>query len=257
VYNREQSHKAKRTREEGIKIRHILVIDDDVDLCALLKEYLQSEGFGCAYAHSGSEGLKLLSGREYDIVILDVMLPERDGLDVLKEIRDVSNVPVVMLSARGDQVDKVVGLEIGADDYICKPFDARELLARLKAVLRRSCNFPVRTVHERIALADLEICRDSRSVKVGADDVLLTNIEFGLLDLLLSHAGKKISSEQLSSSVLGRDYTSFDRSLSVHISRLRRKLGPYPDGKERIKTLRSEGYMYVYPDNDFAEENKQ
>ncbi|MDR1620813.1 MAG: response regulator transcription factor [Synergistaceae bacterium] len=240
--------------EGGKKIRHILVIDDDVDLCALLKDYLQSEGFGFACAYLGSEGLKLLNSRAYDIVILDVMLPEQDGFDVLREIRSISNVPVVMLSAKGDQIDKVVGLEIGADDYICKPFDARELLARLKAVLRRSGDSKARPARNVDTLADLELCRESLSVKIAGADVYLTNVEFSLLDQLISCAGKKISSEQLSVNVLGRGYTSFDRSLSVHISRLRHKLGPYPDGRERIKTLRNEGYMYIYPQNDFTEE---
>ncbi|MDR1731380.1 MAG: response regulator transcription factor [Synergistaceae bacterium] len=236
------------------KIKHVLVIDDDVDLCALLRDYLQSEGFEFACAHSGNAGLKLLDDHSYDIVILDIMLPEQDGFDVLRKIRNISNVPVVMLSARGDQIDKVVGLEIGADDYICKPFDARELLARLKAVLRRSGDLSERPGHDKVVLVDLEMRRSARSVKVGAKEISLTNIEFSLLDSLISCAGKKISAEQLSLSVLGRDYTVFDRSLSVHISRLRRKIGPYPDGRERIRTLRNEGYMYVYPKNDFSED---
>jgi two-component system response regulator CpxR len=228
------------------------MIDDDADLCDLLGIYFQSEGFGFSRAGSGDEGMELLRGGPCDIIILDVMLPDRDGFDVLRDIRSVSKVPVVMLSARGDQIDKIVGLEIGADDYICKPFDARELLARLKAALRRSEDFSGASSPNVTVLADLEIFRDSRSVKVGGADVVLTNAEFGLLELLVAGAGKKVSAEQLSKSVLGRDYSAFDRSLSVHISRLRRKLGPFPDGKERIKTLRNEGYMYARPSGGFA-----
>ncbi|MDR3265934.1 MAG: response regulator transcription factor [Synergistaceae bacterium] len=242
---------------EGQKIRNILVIDDDVELCALLGDYFQSEDFGFVCAHSGKDGLKLLASRACDIVILDVMLPERDGFEVLKDIRSVSNVPVIMLSARGDQIDRVVGLEIGADDYICKPFSVRELSARVRAVLRRLGVSPDASVHDVIRLADLELYRGSRSVRVAGRDVSLTSVEFGLLELLLSSAGKKISPEQLSMDVLNRGYSAFDRSLSVHISRLRRKLGPYPNGSERIKTLRSEGFMYVYLENNLNMEELQ
>lgn len=200
--------------------------------------------------------MKLLSSRAYDIVILDIMLPEQDGFDVLRKIRNniSNNVPVVMLSAKGDQTDKVVGLEIGADDYVCKPFYERELLARLKAVLRRSDDSKTRPDSNVVTLADLELCRESLSVKIAGTDVSLTNVEFSLLDRLISCAGKKISPQQLSMDVLGRGYTSIDRSLSVHISRLRHKLGPYPNGKERIRTLRNAGYMYIYPQNDLTGE---
>jgi two-component system response regulator CpxR len=159
-----------------------------------------------------------------------------------------------MLSARGDQIDRVVGLEIGADDYICKPFSVRELSARVRAVLRRLGVSSEAPLQDIIRLADLEMFRGARSVRVAGCDISLTSVEFSLLERLLSSAGKKISPEQLSMDVLGRGYTAFDRSLSVHISRLRRKLGPYPGGSERIKTLRSEGFMYVYPENVSAEE---
>lgn len=219
------------------------MIDDDVELCGLLREYFQLEGFDFASARSGGEGLKLLAERAPGIVILDVMLPERDGFEILKEIRSGSDVPVIMLSARGEHIDRVIGLEIGADDYICKPFNARELSARVRAVLRRSEG------PGTLRLADLEMCRASRSVKAGGNDVSLTNVEFRLLELLLSNAGKTVSLEQLSLDALGRRYSSLDRSLSVHLSRLRCKLGNYPDGSERIKTLRSEGFIYVYPES--------
>jgi two-component system response regulator CpxR len=225
------------------------MIDDDAELCALLGDYFQAEGFDFARAHSGDEGLALLDEGRYGIVILDVMLPGRDGFDILKEIRAGSSVPVILLTANGDRLDRVVGLEIGADDYICKPFDTRELSARVRAVLRRSG--PAETGSQEILrVADLEMDLLSRSVKVGERGVRLTNIEFRLLEVLLSRAGRKISLEQLSVSVLGHAHSPFDRSLSVHMSNLRRKLGPYPCGSERVKTLRSEGFIYVFPEKE-------
>jgi two-component system response regulator CpxR len=230
------------------------MIDDDAELCALLGDYFQAEGFDFASARSGDEGLAMLAGGRYGIVVLDVMLPGRDGFDVLREIRTASSIPVILLTAKGDRLDKVVGLEIGADDYICKPFDTRELSARIRAVLRRS-GPPGTASQEILRVADLEMDILSRSVKVGERGVPLTNVEFRLLETLISRAGKKISSEQLSVSVLGHTHSPFDRSLSVHMSKLRRKLGPYPCGSERIKTLRSEGFIYVFPEKIFPEKN--
>ena len=230
-------------------IKNILMIDDDAELCALLGDYFQTEGFDFACAHSGDEGLAMLDEGRYGIVILDIMLPGRDGFDVLKEIRTGSSVPVILLTAKGDRLDRVVGLEIGADDYICKPFDTRELSARVRAVLRRSGS-PETGSQEILRVADLEMDFLSRSVKVGERRVSLTNVEFRLLETLLSRAGRKISLEQLSVSVLGHTHSPFDRSLSVHMSNLRRKLGPYPCGSKRIKTLRGEGFVYVFPEKE-------
>jgi two-component system response regulator CpxR len=234
------------------EIKSILMVDDDEELCALLGDYFQAEGFGFMCAHSGDEGLAMLTGKRCDIVVLDIMLPGRDGFDVLREIRAASSIPVVLLTAKGDCLDRVVGLEIGADDYICKPFDTRELSARIKAVLRRSGSHetPETASQEILRVADLEMDILSRSVKVGGRGVPLTNVEFRLLETLLSQAGRKISLEQLSVGVLGHAHSPFDRSLSVHISKLRRKLGPYTCGSERIKTLRSEGFVYVFPEKE-------
>jgi two-component system response regulator CpxR len=230
-------------------IKNILMVDDDAELCALLGDYFQAEGFSFACAYSGDEGLAMLAGKRCDIVVLDIMLPGRDGFDVLREIRASSSVPVVLLTAKGDRLDRVVGLEIGADDYICKPFDTRELSARIRAVLRRSS--PLETASQEILrVADLEMDILSRSVKVGDRGVPLTNVEFRLLETLISRAGRKISLEQLSVDVLGHVHSPFDRSLSVHISKLRRKIGPYPCGSERIKTLRGEGFIYVFPEKE-------
>ncbi|MDR1977561.1 MAG: response regulator transcription factor [Synergistaceae bacterium] len=234
---------------EAWKIKSILMIDDDVELCALLGDYFQAEGFGFACAHSGDEGLDMLNEDRYGILILDVMLPGRDGFDILKEIRNTSLIPVIMLTAKGDHLDRVVGLEIGADDYICKPFDTRELSARVRAVLRRS-GLSETTSQDILRVADLEMDLRSLSAKVGGQGVFLTNVEFRLLKALLSCAGRKISAEQLSINVLGHTLSPFDRSLSVHMSKLRRKLGPYPGGSERIKTLRGEGFIYVFPEKE-------
>jgi two-component system response regulator CpxR len=235
--------------KEAWRIKSILMIDDDAELCALLEDYFQAENFAFACAHSGDEGLDMLAEGECDIVVLDVMLPGRSGFDILKEIRSVSPVPVIMLTAKGDPLDRIVGLETGADDYICKPFDTRELSARIRAVLRRGG--PSDAASGKIlCVEDLEMDRRSRSVRVGQRGIPLTNVEFRLLETLLSCAGKKISSEQLSTSVLGHSHSSFDRSLSVHISRLRHKLGLYPCGSERIKTLRGEGFIYVFSEKE-------
>jgi two-component system response regulator CpxR len=228
------------------------VIDDDTELCKLLDDYFTSEGFGFAYAHSGDRGLDLLASGQCDIIILDVMLPGRDGFEILREIRNVSSIPVIMLTAKGDHIDRVIGLETGADDYMCKPFSMRELSARVRAVLRRFGASLEIEPHGVISLIDLEMDMKSRSVRIGGKGVPLTNVEFRLLESLLSCAGKGVSPERLSVDVLGRGYAPYDRSLSVHISKLRRKLGPYPCGSERIKTLRGEGFVYVFPENEVS-----
>jgi two-component system response regulator CpxR len=234
-------------------IKNILVIDDDTELCRLLEDYFTSEGFGFTCVHSGDKDLSFLASSQCDIIILDVMLPGRDGFEILKEIRNISSIPVIMLSAKGDHIDRVIGLEIGADDYICKPFSMRELSARVRAVLRRFGVSAGIASQDVICLIDLEMDLNSRSVKIGGKRAPLTNVEFRLLESLLSCAGRGISPEQLSIDALGRSHSPFDRSLSVHISRLRRKLGPYPCGSERIKTLRGEGFVYVFPENETSE----
>ena len=230
-------------------IKSILMIDDDAELCALLGDYFQTEGFDFACAHSGDEGLDVLAEGGRDVVLLDVMLPGRGGLDILKEIRKDSLIPLIMLTAKGDPLDRIVGLETGADDYICKPFDTRELSARIRAVLRRS-GLSDTNPQGLMRVADIEMELGSRSVRVGERGISLTNVEFRLLEALLTRAGRRISSEQLSRDVLGHSYSPFDRSLSVHMSKLRRKLGPYPSCGERVKTLRGEGYIYVFPEKE-------
>lgn len=229
----------------------ILAIEDDVELCELLEEYLGSEGFAFHAVHSGKKGVDTALKEEHDIVILDVMLPEMNGFDVLREIRGESNIPVIMLTARGDDVDRIVGLEIGADDYVPKPFNPRELIARIKAVLRRyqtsepssqtGIEDPV------LKVADIELDPRSHVVKRAGEPVELTSLEFRLLETFLEAAGQVIKRQDLVRKVLERSYSPFDRSIDVHISNLRKKLGPGIDGTERIKTIRGEGYLYSYP----------
>lgn len=227
----------------------LLVVDDDLELCDLVSEYLTGEGFEVACAHDGAEGLRLASETTPDLVILDVMLPKQSGFEVLRQLRQSSSVPVIMLTARGEEVDRIVGLELGADDYLPKPFNPRELSARIRAILRRStadsdtdhADAPVMRV------GDLELDPGARLVRVGDTKIELTGVEFMLLELMLEQAGQVLSRDELSRGALGRRASSYDRSLDVHVSNLRRKLGPSPHDDERIKTVRGVGYVYVKP----------
>jgi two-component system response regulator CpxR len=184
---------------------------------------------------------------EFDMAILDVMLPKMNGFDVLRSLRKESNLPVLMLTARGDDMERIVGLEIGADDYLPKPFNPRELVARLKAILRRvnDGRQGEDDLAEKIEIDDLELSSSSRSVKLSGEEINLTSVEFDLLRALLKDAGTVIRKEDLSENVLDRKLSPFDRSLDMHISNLRKKLGLRADGSERIKTIRSVGYIYT------------
>lgn len=221
----------------------ILIIDDDEELCELVAEYLEVEGFETEAVHDGVEGLKRAREGGYDLAILDVMLPKMDGFAVLKELRKTSDVPVVMLTARGDDAERIQGLETGADDYLPKPFNARELVARLRAVLRRTVSDDHNA--ERLQADDLELSTTSRSAKIAGEDVVLTSVEFDVLRELVKHAGTVVKKDDLSVNALERELSPFDRSLDMHISNLRKKLGPRDDGSERIKTVRSVGYIYT------------
>jgi len=224
----------------------ILIIDDDEELCELVSEYLTVEGFETEAVNEGDAGLKRAVSGEYDLAILDVMLPKMNGFEVLRNLRETSKMPVLMLTARGDDMERIVGLEIGADDYLPKPFNPRELVARLRAILRR--------VHvenegdgnpEKLKVDDLELSSRSRSARIEGSEVSLTSVEFDLLFALLRNAGSIVKKEELSEKVLERKLSPFDRSLDMHISNLRKKLGPRNDGGERIKTIRSVGYIYT------------
>lgn len=227
-------------------MNRILIIDDDEELCELVSEYLTVEGFETECVHDGESGLKQAGSGDYDLAILDVMLPKMNGFDVLRNLREVSEVPVLMLTARGDDMERIVGLEIGADDYLPKPFNPRELVARLRAILRRvSPDDGEDGVPEKMQVEDLEMSSSSRSAKLDGAEVGLTSVEFDLLLALVRDAGKIVKKEDLSEKVLERSLSPYDRSLDMHISNLRKKLGHRGDGTERIKTVRSVGYIYT------------
>lgn len=222
-----------------------MIIDDDEELCELVSEYLGVEGFAVECVNDGEAGLKAALTGAHDIAILDVMLPKMNGFDVLRSLREKSKMPVLMLTARGDDMERIVGLEIGADDYLPKPFNPRELAARLRAILRRSSAANDAADYETVSVDDIQLSPAARTVALDGDDVNLTSVEFALLRELLKDAGKVVKKEDLSESVLERKLSPYDRSLDMHISNLRKKLGPRGDGSERIKTIRSVGYIYT------------
>ncbi len=224
----------------------VLIIDDDEELCELVSEYLTVEGFRIESVNDGRSGLDRALSGDYDMVILDVMLPKMNGFDVLRNLREQSKLPVIMLTARGDDMERIVGLEIGADDYLPKPFNPRELAARLRAILRRS--EPVLDesgAGEKLDIDGIQVSAASRIATCDGVELNLTSVEFELLSELLREAGKIIKKDDLSERVLERKLSPFDRSLDMHISNLRKKLGARADGSERIKTIRSVGYIYT------------
>ena len=225
----------------------VLIIDDDVELCELVGEYLEGEGFEVESVHDGVNGVERCLASEPELVILDVMLPGLGGFEVLKRIRERSRVPVIMLTARGEEIDRIVGLEMGADDYIPKPFNPRELAARIRAILRRTSAAPGPGEPDVLETGDLEMDLGARQVRCAEAEVELTGAEFMILEVLLREAGNVVTRDDLSRQALGRRTSAFDRSLDVHLSNLRRKLGPLAGGSERIKTIRGVGYLYVRP----------
>jgi len=232
-------------------VRRILVIDDDREMADLLHQSLAQEGFELSAVQSGEEGIEQGRNQGLELILLDVNLPGMNGFEVLRRLRRESNVPVIMLTARGEEIDRIVGLEIGADDYLPKPFSVRELVARMNAILRRAGR-------ERLAPAD----KNSRELKHGSVSmdlltravrrdgriVSMTTGEFELLGVLLDSAGAPVRREDLSKSVFEREYSVFDRSIDNLVSALRRKLGATPEGLERIKSIRNVGYMYTDAD---------
>jgi two-component system response regulator CpxR len=225
----------------------LLIIDDDDELTGLLRELLGQEGFQVDTHPGGADAPARAVSGGYSLVILDVMLPELNGFEVLKQIRRTSTVPVILLTARGADVDRIVGLEIGADDYVPKPFNARELTARVRAVLRR-LERPAETRGRAVlSVDDVSLDPASRAVLRGGVAVELTTVEFDILRLLLESAGQTVARERISEEVLTRRFDPFDRSVDMHISKLRRKLGPRAGGEDRIKTIRSVGYIYTLP----------
>ncbi|MFH0759160.1 MAG: response regulator transcription factor, partial [Bacteroidota bacterium] len=217
-------------------------------LCNLLKEFLADEGFQLEACHNGNEGVGKACEGNFTLVILDVMLPGCSGFEVLQKIRKQSDVPVLMLTARGDEVDRIVGLEVGADDYLAKPFNPRELIARIRAILRRTKHDEPKPLSgnetKRLCVGDVEMDFAARRVTKGGRAIDLTAVEFTLLKVLLTSVGSVVSREDLNRAVLGRDYSPLDRSIDVHISKLRKKLKGDADGADVIKAIRGEGYIY-------------
>lgn len=228
-------------------MNRILIIDDDEELCELVSEYLSVEGFEVEAVHDGESGLQKALRDEQNLVILDVMLPKKNGFDVLRELRETSKIPVLMLTARGEDNERIVGLESGADDYLAKPFNPRELAARLRAILRRSeiTDEAKQNEDDKIQVDDVEVKISARSATKKGEDLGLTSIEFELLAVLLKNAGTIVKKEDLSEQVLERRLSPYDRSLDMHVSNLRKKLDARGNPEERIKTVRSVGYIYT------------
>jgi two-component system response regulator CpxR len=227
----------------------ILIVDDDIELCELLSDYLSTEGFAVEAVHDGETGVERALSNDFGMIVLDVMLPRLSGFEVLRRIRMGSSVSVLMLTARGDEVDRIVGLEMGADDYLPKPFNPRELVARLRAILRRTMSplSGAETSSSLLEVGDVSVDPGARIVLCGEKPVEVTSVEFSLLEVLLRMAGKVISREDLSLQALGRSLNYQDRSIDVHVSSLRKKLGTLSDGNERIKSVRGVGYIYTCP----------
>lgn len=229
---------------------HVLVIDDDVELCSLVSRFLVREGFKIDAVNTGAQGIELALSGDYALVVLDVMMPEMSGFDVLRRIRAESAMPVLMLTARGDALDRVLGLEMGADDYLPKPFSPPELAARIRAILRRAKPGPAATPTAEVStitIGDIELDSGARVVRHGHQLINLTTVEFDLLETLMRAAGQVVNREKLTRDILGREFSPFDRSIDTHVCNLRKKIGPLADGTDRIKGVRGIGYFYALP----------
>ncbi|MEM5552760.1 response regulator transcription factor [Pseudoalteromonas sp. NEC-BIFX-2020_002] len=224
----------------------LLMIDDDTGLCELLSEYLTAQGYQVECVHDGEQGLKQALSQEYALILLDVMLPKLDGFEVLKQLRQTKLTPVIMLTAKGEDFDRIFGLELGADDYIPKPFNHRELLARVKAITRRIehiTNLGNSTAN-KLSVNNIVINLAAREAYVDEHPLSLTGTEYEVLALLVKSAGEVVSKEQISEQVLGRRLASFDRSIDMHVSNIRKKIAEF-NITERIKTMRGTGYVFI------------
>jgi two-component system response regulator CpxR len=229
---------------------HILLVDDDAELCSLLREFLQREGFTVTCEHEGNRGLGKAVEAGVDLVVLDVMLPGIDGFEILRRLRSQSKVPVIMLTARGEDVDRIVGLELGADDYLPKPFNPRELAARIRAILRRYESRPAEP-NARLELNGIALDPGTREVLAGGKRVELTTFEFDILEMLMRSAGRVLSRDALMEKFFNRKATPYDRSIDMHISHLRKKLDA---GDALIKTIRGVGYQFSRSPEDAGAE---
>ncbi len=224
----------------------VLLVDDDVELTDLLREFLQQEGFETDAVHDGAAGAERALAGDYDIVVLDVMMPRLDGVETLRRIRLGSAVPVLMLTAKGDDVDRIVGLELGADDYVPKPCTPRELAARLRAILRRAGGRAAAPAGDEPLMAGpLSLWPGRRHADWHGQPLVLTSTEFNLLEVLARHAGRVVGKAELSEQALGRPLARFDRSIDVHVSSLRQKLGLRDDTRSWIETVRGRGYQFL------------
>lgn len=246
-----QDRDSHKSDAAGATPTRVLVIDDDRKLCRLIKTYLEPLGYDVSAVHTGPEGVEKATAETWQAVILDVMLPGMDGFEVLKQIRHKSSVPVLMLTARGDESDRIVGLEIGADDYLPKTFSTRELLARLRAVTRRASMAAPREsegVEPELVVGKLRVNSASRTAVFDDKPLVLTPVEFDLLASLARARGRVKTREHLLEEIRDRNYEVFDRSIDVHISALRRKLGDDPKEPRFIRTVRAAGYLLINPD---------
>ena len=223
----------------------VLLVDDDVELAAMLREYLEREGFEVGVAHDGESGAREALSGHYAIAVLDVMMPRLNGVEALRRIRAESRLPVLMLTAKGDDIDRIIGLELGADDYVPKPCTPRELVARLRAILRRGADAVPGAAAAPITVGPLTLWPERRLAQWHERPLELTSTEYSLLEALARQAGRVVSKNALSEAALGRPLARFDRSIDVHISSIRHKLGARPDGDSWIQTVRGQGYQLV------------
>ena len=223
---------------------HLLLADDDETLCELLREFLELEGFDVTVVHDGLSALAKINdpGAPWAAIILDVMMPGMNGFDILKSVNPDIKTPIMMLTARGEDTDTVLGLELGADEYVAKPVSPRVLVARLRALIRRGSAEPVSSTRR---VGDLQLNEQARELIIDGQPVELTGAEFNLVALLVKNAGKVVSRELLAEQGLGRALTAYDRRIETHMAQIRRKIGKHHDGGERIKTVRGAGYQYV------------
>jgi two-component system response regulator CpxR len=227
-------------------MNRILLIDDDIGLSDLLSQLLELEGFALSQAYDGEQGLMMAQQQDFDLILLDVMLPKLNGFEVLRALRQRKQTPVLMLTARGDEIDRVVGLEIGADDYLPKPFNDRELVARIRAILRRAQTTQQdNQANEMMQFGDIRLDPSRQETYCNEQLIILTGTEFSLLFNLLEKTGELVTKESLSENVLGKKLMPFDRSLDMHLSNLRKKLPERQDGRPRVKTLRGKGYIWI------------
>ena len=256
------SHQSvSRPLSGGQAAEKLLLVDDDTELCSLLTEYLTAEGYQVDAAYNAQQALEKLQNqsgsKSYSLMVLDIMMPGTTGLELLQQIRPQHTLPVIMLTGRGDEIDRILGLEMGADDYLGKPCNPRELLARIRAVLRRSsvqAQVEGQLPEEAVVIGPLSVNPSTRQALVADKPLELTSAEFNVLAYLMQHAGQVLSKEQLTRWVLHRELTAYDRAIDVHVSRVRQKLAPHfvaegdTESPELIKTVRGQGYIFVFTD---------